>query len=138
MTSIYLLASGPRKRLLGIKTPYAELWDRTLVGPRGSVMLTPAEDRIVALLLLCPGLIYEQMIPLIWPDPWNEPNDAGGMLKVQMSKMNRGKLCRIGLRVNLYRGSKHMEGKWLEPVPDAGRMPGTSPGPSLTINTKPP
>lgn len=117
MIKIYLLHEAshrsrqPRLRL-GVKTELAELWDRQLVGAQGSAQLSYQESVIVQAMMLRPGILYSQFIPLIWSQSDWEPEQAVNVIKQVVSRLNVGKLRVCGLTVN--RSLRHREGKWLE------------------------
>lgn len=98
MTNIYLLS--PRrgqKRLLGIKTPLAELWNSTLQGPDGSCQVKGYAEVILRCLMLRSRMNILELVSVLWPDPADEPEWSEHIVPVTIYRMKR-KLISVGLQ----------------------------------------
>ena len=86
------------ERKLGIRTEFAELWNRTIQGPQGSATLSPTEDKIVAALLLQPVTMTRELVEIVWPNPDNEPQAPEKQIGVMIYNL-KPKLAKCGLRL---------------------------------------
>ncbi|MCE2578076.1 winged helix-turn-helix domain-containing protein [Gluconacetobacter entanii] len=68
-----------------------------LSGPRGEVLLAPVPFRIMEKLMRRAGVIQSRdaITQAVWPDPDNEPEDPGRVIREKISKL-RGLICLIG------------------------------------------
>lgn len=116
MKQIYLLEGK-----LGIKTTYAELWSRTLIGPTGrSTMLSPHEEIICRVLMLGVGVTLKLLLEHVYPHPDYEPAQPETTLKVKIHFLNRKRLAGIGLIIQHPDGRYYQQLRVLKPMPTPG------------------
>lgn len=95
MTTVVFLRSGK----LGVRTPHAELWFRTMKGPSGSVELSRAEAKVCRVVMLRKEPRRAEIAFSVWPNPDREPQNPMGQLTTLISLLNKKKLRSIGLEI---------------------------------------